>query len=208
MHARTFFRAERLRAIVDIEGLMAGVDEVGRGPLAGPVVAAAVILDDRRVIRGLNDSKKLEPGERERLDAEIRRKSICYAVAEASVEEIDHLNILGAALLAMRRAVEALLQQPAIVLVDGNQRPSIAIPVRTVVGGDARVRAIAAASIIAKVHRDRCLAALHAEHPRYGFDGHKGYSTPEHLAALREHGPCAHHRRSFAPVRDAMDRLF
>ena len=208
MHGRSFLRAEKLRLIVDVSGLMAGVDEVGRGPLAGPVVAAAVILDERRTIRGLNDSKQLSPEERQRLDLEIRRKAICCAVAEASVEEIDRLNILRAALLAMRRAVEALLEQPSIVLVDGNQRPDLAMPLRTVVGGDAKVRAIAAASIIAKVHRDRLLMALHDEHPQYGFDGHKGYSTPEHLAALREHGACRHHRRSFAPVRDAIDRLF
>ena len=208
MHGRSFLRAEKLRLIVDVSGLMAGVDEVGRGPLAGPVVAAAVILDERRTIRGLNDSKQLSPEERQRLDLEIRRKAICCAVAEASVEEIDRLNILRAALLAMRRAVEALPEQPSIVLVDGNQRPDLAMPLRTVVGGDAKVRAIAAASIIAKVHRDRLLMALHDEHPQYGFDGHKGYSTPEHLAALREHGACRHHRRSFAPVREAIDRLF
>jgi ribonuclease HII len=208
MHAKTFFRAEKLRLIVDISGLMAGVDEVGRGPLAGPVVAAAVILHEKGTIRGLNDSKLLQPEERERLDREIRRRAICCSVAEASVEEIDRFNILRAALLAMRRAVEGLSQQPSIVLVDGNQRPELAMPVRTVVGGDARVRAISAASIIAKVHRDRLLTALHEAHPQYGFDGHKGYSTPEHLAALREHGACPHHRRSFAPVRDVLDRLF
>ena len=208
MHARTFFRADKLRMIVDVSGPMAGVDEVGRGPLAGPVVAAAVILSEQGTIRGLNDSKLLQPEERERLDREIRRRAICCSVAEASVEEIDRFNILRAALLAMRRAVEGLVQQPSIVLVDGNQRPELAMPVRTVVGGDARVRAISAASIISKVHRDRLLIALHAEHPEYGFDGHKGYSTPEHLAALREHGACRHHRRSFAPVREVMDRLF
>jgi ribonuclease HII len=208
VHGRTFLRAEKLRLIVDVSGLMAGVDEVGRGPLAGPVVAAAVILDERRTIRGLNDSKLLQPEERERLDVEIRRKAVCCCVAEASVEEIDRFNILRAALLAMRRAVEGLSAQPSIVLVDGNQRPDLTMPVRTVVGGDAKVRAISAASIIAKVHRDRLLTALHDEHPQYGFDGHKGYSTPEHLAALREHGACRHHRRSFAPVRDVLDRLF
>ena len=208
MHAKTFLRAAKLRGIVDVAGLMAGVDEVGRGPLAGPVVAAAVILAEKGTIRGLNDSKLLQPEERERLDREIRRRAICCSVAEASVEEIDRFNILRAALLAMRRAVEGLAQQPSIVLVDGNQRPELAMPVRTVVGGDARVRAISAASIIAKVHRDRLLIALHAEHPEYGFDGHKGYSTPEHLAALREHGACRHHRRSFAPVREVLDRLF
>jgi ribonuclease HII len=208
VHGRTFLRAEKLRLIVDVSGLMAGVDEVGRGPLAGPVVAAAVILDERRTIRGLNDSKLLQPEERERLDVAIRRKAVCCSVAEASVEEIDRFNILRAALLAMRRAVEGLSAQPSIVLVDGNQRPELAMPVRTVVGGDAKVRAISAASIIAKVHRDRLLMALHDEHPQYGFDGHKGYSTPEHLAALRQHGACPHHRRSFAPVRDVLDRLF
>ncbi|MDQ2927789.1 MAG: ribonuclease HII [Pseudomonadota bacterium] len=208
MHATTFLRAGKLRLIIDVSGPMAGVDEVGRGPLAGPVVAAAVILDDRRIIRGLNDSKLLQPEERERLDGEIRKRAICCSVAEASVEEIDRFNILRAALLAMRRAVEGLRQQPSIVLVDGNQRPELTMPVRTVVGGDAKVRAISAASIIAKVYRDQLLRTLHGEHPQYGFDDHKGYSTPGHLAALREHGACVHHRRSFAPVRAVMDRLF
>ena len=208
MHARTFLRAAQLRLIVDVTGLMAGVDEVGRGPLAGPVVAAAVILDERRTIRGLNDSKLLTAGERERLDVEIRSRAICCFVAEASVAEIDSINILRAALLAMRRAVEGLGVQPQIVVVDGNQRPELTMPVRTVVGGDAKVRAISAASIVAKVHRDRLCMQLHDEHPQYGFDGHKGYSTPEHLAALREHGACPHHRRSFAPVRSVLDRLF
>jgi ribonuclease HII len=208
VHGKTFLRAEKLRLLIDVSGPMAGVDEVGRGPLAGPVVAAAVILDERRTIRGLNDSKLLQPEERERLDIEIRRRAVCCSVAEASVEEIDRINILRAALLAMRRAVEGLSEQPSIVLVDGNQRPDLKMAVRTVVGGDAKVRAISAASIIAKVYRDRLLRALHDEHPQYGFDGHKGYSTPEHLAALREHGACRHHRRSFAPVREVLDRLF
>lgn len=209
MHGRRFLRADRFRLLVGAdagtEPVIAGVDEVGRGPLAGPVVAAAVVLDERRTIRGLNDSKLLQPEERERLDLEIRKRAVAVAIAEASVAEIDDINILRAALLAMRRAVLALAQAPHVVLVDGNQRPDLPSPiaVRTVVGGDARVRAIAAASIVAKVHRDRLLRELHAEHPRYGFDGHKGYSTPEHLAALREHGPCVHHRRSFAPVRAA-----
>ncbi|MGZ8259214.1 MAG: ribonuclease HII [Caldimonas sp.] len=187
---------------------MAGVDEVGRGPLAGPVVAAAVILAEKRPIRGLNDSKLLTADERERLDREIRKKAVCVSVASATVAEIDTLNILRAALLAMQRAVEALEQQPRIVLVDGNQRPQLSMAVRTVVGGDARVRAISAASIVAKVYRDRLCLQLHEEHPQYGFDSHKGYSTAEHLSALREHGACPHHRRSFAPVRDVLDRLF
>jgi ribonuclease HII len=207
MHSRRFFRADRFRLLVGADAgttpVIAGVDEVGRGPLAGPVVAAAVVLDERRTIRGLNDSKLLTAEERERLDVQIRRVAVSFAIAEASVAEIDALNILRAALLAMRRAVLALGSAPHVVLVDGNQRPELPMAVRTVIGGDARVRAIAAASIIAKVHRDRLLRELHAAHPRYGFDGHKGYSTPEHLAALREHGPCIHHRRSFAPVRDA-----
>jgi ribonuclease HII len=208
MHARTFLRAAKLRGIVDIGGWMAGVDEVGRGPLAGPVVAAAVILEEGCVIRGLNDSKLLTAEERERLDRVIRKRALCFCVASASVAEIDTINILRAALLAMRRAVEGLSMQPQIVLVDGNQRPELTMPVRTVVGGDAKVRSISAASIIAKVHRDRLCMQLHDEHPQYGFDSHKGYSTPEHLNALREHGACPHHRRSFAPVRSALDRLF
>ena len=208
MHARTFLRADKLRLLVDVSGLMAGVDEVGRGPLAGPVVAAAVILDDRRTIRGLNDSKLLGAEERERLDVEIRRKAVCWSIGAASVDEIDSINILRAALLAMRRAVEGLAQQPQIVLVDGNQRPELTMAVRTVVGGDAKVRAISAASIIAKVYRDRLCMQLHDEHPQYGFDSHKGYSTPDHLSALREYGACPHHRRSFAPVRSVLDRLF
>ena len=208
MQSKKFLRASQLSLLVDVQGLMAGVDEVGRGPLAGPVVAAAVILDERRLIRGLNDSKLLTAEERERLDREIRRRAICVSVASASVAEIDSLNILRAALLAMQRAVEGLAQQPQIVLVDGNQRPTLAMPVRTVVGGDARVRAISAASIVAKVHRDALCMQLHEEHPQYGFDSHKGYSTPEHLNALREHGACPHHRRSFGPVRSVLDRLF
>ena len=208
MHAKTFMRAAKLRGIVDVAGLMAGVDEVGRGPLAGPVVAAAVILEENRMIRGLNDSKLLTAEERERLDREIRKRAVCFSIASASVAEIDTLNILHAALLAMRRAVEGLAQQPQIVLVDGNQRPQLTMPVRTVVGGDAKVRSISAASIVAKVYRDRLCLQLHEEHPQYGFDSHKGYSTPEHLNALREHGACPHHRRSFAPVRSVLDRLF
>jgi ribonuclease HII len=208
MHARTFLRADKLRLLVDVSGWMAGVDEVGRGPLAGPVVAAAVILEEGKTIRGLNDSKLLTPEERERLDKEIRKRAICWSVAEASVAEIDSLNILRAALLAMTRAVEGLTCQPQIVLVDGNQRPTLPMPVRTVVGGDAKVRAISAASIVAKVHRDRLCEKLHDEHPQYGFGSHKGYSTPEHLSALRQHGACVHHRRSFAPVRSVIDQLF
>ena len=184
-------------------GLYAGVDEAGRGPLAGPVVAAAVMLDERAPIRGLNDSKKLGPRARERLFDEILAKALCCGIASASVEEIDRLNILQATLLAMRRAVEGLRLRPHLVLVDGNRAPALHVPVRAIVRGDARVQCIAAASILAKVHRDRLCASLHERHPLYGFDGHKGYATPAHLVALREHGPCPEHRRSFAPVRDA-----
>lgn len=180
---------------------MAGVDEVGRGPLAGPVVAAAVILDDLQPIRGLRDSKTLGPVTRTRLDAEIRAKALCVSIAEASVAEIDALNILQATLLAMRRAVDGLRLVPARVLVDGNRVPVLRMPAEAIVKGDARVPAIAAASIVAKVHRDALLERLHEAHPQYGFAGHKGYPTPEHLEALRRHGACVQHRRSFAPVR-------
>jgi ribonuclease HII len=186
--------------------LVAGVDEAGRGPLAGPVVAAAVILDDLKRIKGLNDSKQLTHRTRERLYDEIRAKALCCSIAEASVEEIDTLNILQATMLAMRRAVEGLRLKPAKVLVDGNQLPVLRIHAEAIVGGDAKVKAISAASILAKVHRDRLCVQMHEVHPRYGFDAHKGYGTPEHLAALREHGACPWHRRSFAPVREVLGR--
>jgi ribonuclease HII len=185
-------------------GLVAGVDEVGRGPLAGPVVAAAVILDDLKPIRGLRDSKALGASKRVRLDAEIRAKALCVSLAQASVEEIDRLNILQATLLAMQRAVDGLRLPPACVLVDGNRLPRLKVPAEAIVRGDARVAAIAAASIVAKVHRDALLESLHQQHPAYGFCGHKGYPTREHLAALRTHGACAAHRRSFAPVREVL----
>ena len=188
-------------------GLVAGVDEAGRGPLAGPVVAAAVILDDKRRIRGLADSKQLAPATRERLYDEIRAKALCCSVGEASVEEIDSINILQATMLAMRRAVEGLRLVPQRVLVDGNRLPVLRVPAEAIVQGDARVKAISAASILAKVHRDRLCQALHEAHPEYGFAEHKGYSTPEHLAALQLHGACAVHRRSFAPVRLALERM-
>jgi ribonuclease HII len=184
-------------------GLVAGVDEAGRGPLAGPVIAAAVILDDMRPIKGLADSKTLSEGKRERLADEIRAKALCCAVGQASVEEIDALNILQATLLAMQRAVAALRLTPHRVVVDGNRLPVLAMPAAAVVKGDARVATIAAASIVAKVERDRLCLALHERWPLYGFDTHKGYPTPEHLARLAEHGACPAHRRSFAPVRGA-----
>ena len=185
-------------------GLMAGVDEAGRGPLAGPVVAAAVILDDSKRIRGLADSKVLTPLQRERLFDQIREKALCCAIGEASVAEIDEINILHATMLAMKRAVEGLRLKPAKVLVDGNRIPVLKVPAEAIVKGDAKVEAISAASILAKVHRDRLCAAMHEAHPQYGFDGHKGYPTPEHLAALRAHGACPEHRRTFAPVRELL----
>ncbi len=184
----------------DRPGLVAGVDEAGRGPLAGPVIAAAVILDDMRPIMGLADSKTLSERKRERLADEIRAKALCCAIGQASVEEIDALNILQATLLAMQRAVAALRLTPHRVVVDGNRLPALAMPAAAVVRGDARVAAIAAASIVAKVERDRLCLALHERWPLYGFDTHKGYPTPEHLARLAEHGACPAHRRSFAPV--------
>jgi len=184
----------------DPVGLMAGVDEAGRGPLAGPVVAAAVILDDARRIRGLNDSKVLTPLQRDRLFDQICEKALCCSIAQASVGEIDELNILHATMLAMKRAVEGLRLKPAKVLVDGNRLPTIDVLAEAVVGGDAKVKAISAASILAKVHRDRLCNELHQEFPQYGFASHKGYSTPEHLEALRLHGACRHHRKFFSPV--------
>jgi ribonuclease HII len=187
-------------------GLIAGIDEVGRGPLAGPVVAAAVILDDLKPIKGLRDSKALGPVTRARLDSEIRAKALCVSVAQASVEEIDRLNILQATLLAMQRAVQGLRLLPKLALVDGNRLPALTVPAEAVVKGDAKVAAIAAASIVAKVHRDELLTQLHDLHPAYGFADHKGYATAEHLAALRVHGACEVHRRSFAPVSDALAR--
>jgi len=201
MPSRRFWLADQLAFTFDAPGLVAGVDEAGRGPLAGPVVAAAVILDELQPIKGLNDSKKLSPRTRERLFDEIRARALCCSIAQASVEEIDALNILQATLLAMRRAVDGLRLRPHKVLVDGNRLPLLKMPAEAIVRGDARVKAIAAASILAKVQRDRLCDDLHAQHPQYGFDGHKGYPTPAHLAALREHGACAQHRRSFAPVR-------
>ena len=199
-------RPEQLGLVWVTPGLVAGVDEAGRGPLAGPVVAAAVILDDLQPIKGLRDSKTLGPATRERLAAEVRARALCCSVAEATVDEIDRLNILHATLLAMRRAVEGLRLVPSRVLVDGNRLPQLKVPAEAIVKGDAKVAAISAASIVAKVHRDALLAALHEQHPAYGFAEHKGYPTPEHLAALRMHGACAAHRRSFAPVRAVLEQ--
>jgi len=179
--------------------LVAGVDEVGRGCLAGPVYAAAVILPQRHGIIGLADSKQLSAGQREALVPKIHQRAQAWAIGIASVEEIDRLNILRATFLAMARAVQALGVKPGLCLVDGNQVPDLGCEVRTVVGGDATVRSIMAASIIAKVARDAELVQLHQQYPHYGFLRHKGYATAEHRAALQQYGPCAIHRMSFAP---------
>jgi ribonuclease HII len=204
MRSKKFLRAEQAPLIWDAPGLIAGVDEAGRGPLAGPVVAAAVILDDLNPITGLADSKKLTALKRERLFDEIRAKALCCCIAEASVEEIDTLNILQATLLAMRRAVEGLRLKPTKVLVDGNRLPVLDVLAEAIVKGDSKVQAISAASILAKVHRDRWCQELHLQHPQYGFDGHKGYGTAAHLQALREHGATPWHRKSFAPVAEVL----
>ncbi|OBS32007.1 ribonuclease HII [Tepidimonas fonticaldi] len=185
-------------------GLVAGVDEAGRGPLAGPVVAAAVILDDQDPIDGVADSKTLSAARREALYDAIRARALCLGVGAASVEEIDRLNILQATLLAMQRAVAGLRLRPSLVLVDGNRLPVLEMRTEAVVRGDATVAAIAAASIVAKVTRDRLMDEAHAAHPAFGFDRHRGYGTAQHLRALRQHGPTPWHRRSFAPVAEAL----
>jgi ribonuclease HII len=185
--------------------LSAGVDEAGRGPLAGPVSAAAVILDPRQPIAGIDDSKKLSPARRAALDSAIRERALAWAVAWASVEEIDRLNILQASLLAMQRAVAALPLAPQQVLVDGNRCPEFGCAAQAVIGGDGLIPAIGAASILAKVARDRLMEQLDVAWPGYGFAQHKGYPTRAHLAALRTLGVCPHHRRSFAPVRAVLN---
>lgn len=185
--------------------MICGVDEAGRGPLAGPVYAAAVILDPDRPIVGLADSKRLSARKRERLALEIRAKALAWAIAEASVEEIDSFNILQATLLAMKRAVSALAVPPIEVLIDGNRCPVLNLPTRAIVGGDATVPEISAASILAKTARDAQMLKLHEQFPQYGFDRHFGYGTVVHLAALREHGPSICHRRTFAPVRNLLE---
>ena len=186
-------------------GRVAGVDEAGRGPLAGPVIAAAVILDPARPIEGLDDSKRLAPDTRERLAAAIRARALAWAVGRAGVDEIDRHNVLQATLLAMARAVAALRPRPDYALVDGDRWPPLPCPGETVVGGDAREPAIAAASILAKTVRDAEMVALDRRFPGYGFAAHKGYATPAHLEALRRLGPCPAHRRSFAPVRALLE---
>ena len=184
--------------------LIAGVDEVGRGPLAGSVVAAAVVLDPDKPIKGLLDSKLLTPERREALDEFIQRRALCFSICEASVAEIDQLNILHASMLAMRRAIESLALEPQLVLIDGNRCPEIDYPCQAIVKGDLHVQAISAASIIAKVYRDRQMVELHKIHPEYGFNRHKGYPTAQHRAAIMEHGVLPLHRTSFAPVRNAL----
>jgi ribonuclease HII len=184
----------------DLPGLVAGVDEAGRGPLAGPVFAAAVMLDDLLPIKGLADSKKLTSKKRDHLYDIIKAQALCFCVATASVEEIDQLNILQATLLAMQRAVRGLRLKPSKVLVDGNRLPVLDIRAEAIVKGDSTVPSISAASILAKVERDRWCVEVDAQFPNYGFLTHKGYGTQMHLRALQEHGPCVLHRRSFAPV--------
>ena len=188
------------RFLKTMPGPIAGVDEAGRGPLAGPVVAAAVILDRKRMPKGLNDSKQLSADAREALFPQIMERAIAVGVGEASVDEIDLINIRQATHMAMARAVRALSVAAAFALVDGNDAPALPCPCDTLVDGDARSVSIAAASIIAKVTRDRMMALLHDEHPHYGWVTNKGYGTEEHLIALNLHGPTPHHRRSFAPV--------
>ncbi len=197
---KSFIAPEQAVLAWDAPGLVAGVDEAGRGPLAGPVVAAAVILDELRPIQGLADSKVLSPRRRELLFEQIMARSLCCSVGQASVQEIDALNILQATLLAMRRAVDGLRLKPVKVLVDGNRLPALPMLAQAIVGGDAKVAAISAASIVAKVTRDRWCEQVHERFPQYGFDRHKGYGTAEHLAALSRHGASPEHRRSFAPV--------
>lgn len=204
MRSNKFFRAEQGLLFDHPTGLVAGVDEAGRGPLAGPVVAAAVILDDLKPIMGLDDSKKLTALRRARLFDEIRAKALCCSIAQASVEEIDRLNILQATMLAMRRAVEGLRLKPRLVLVDGNRIPLLDVPAQAIVKGDALVGAISAASILAKVHRDRWCQDFDQQYPQYGFAAHKGYGTAQHLAALRAHGACPEHRTSFSPVAEVL----
>ena len=200
LRSKKFLFAEQAILSWDTPGLIAGVDEAGRGPLMGPVVAAAVILDDLKPIKGLADSKKLTALQRNKLYDEIRAKALCCSIAMATVEEIDTLNILQATMLAMKRAVEGLRLKPHKALVDGNRLPLLNLRAEAIVKGDALIPAISAASILAKVTRDRWCAEYDLQYPQYGFAGHKGYGTAAHLLALRQHGACPQHRKSFAPV--------
>jgi ribonuclease HII len=198
----------RRRTVTDLspDALVAGVDEAGRGPLAGPVVVAAVILDPARTIRGLDDSKYLSEERRNVLEPRIRERALAFSVIEIDVNEIDRVNIFQATMLGMSRALAALALAPELALIDGNRLPKqLRCPARAVIGGDASEPAISAASILAKVARDRFMTALDDVHPGYGFARHKGYPTPEHLECLTRLGPCAQHRRSFAPVRALLE---
>jgi ribonuclease HII len=198
------YRYER-KALKNGAACVAGIDEAGRGPLAGPVVAAAVILDAARLPKGVNDSKLLPPERREELYSIIMERAE-VGVGIAEVEEIDRINILNATFAAMTAAMNALKRLPALALIDGNIAPKLGCATRCIIEGDARSMSIAAASIIAKVTRDRIMVALDAHFPHYGFAGHKGYGTPEHVEALQRFGPCIHHRRSFAPVRELYEK--
>jgi ribonuclease HII len=197
-------QGDRMQFSLGQTNFICGVDEAGRGPLAGPVYAAAVILDPARQVAGLNDSKKLSEKARDRLAVIIKAEAKAWHIASASVEEIDRLNILQATLLAMCRAVEGLKVQPEVVLVDGNRCPDWAYVSQAIIEGDAKVAEISAASILAKTARDAVMVELHGRYPQYNFAGHKGYGTAAHLKAIRQHGPCPAHRRSFAPVREML----
>jgi ribonuclease HII len=186
--------------------LVAGVDEAGRGPLAGPVVVAAVILDQRTVLDGLDDSKRLNAARREKLFARICETALAWSVVEVPADDIDRMNILQATLWGMQQAVEGLPLRPHRILIDGNRAPRLAGEVQTVIHGDRLEPCISAASILAKVTRDRRMRELHGQFPQYGFDQHKGYPTPGHLEQLERFGPCAIHRRTFAPVRRVLQR--
>lgn len=187
--------------------MICGTDEAGRGPIAGPVVAAAVILDPNNPIKGLTDSKKLSEKKRNILSAEIKEKALYWAIAQADVEEIDRINILWASMNAMTRAVEALPIEPTKVLVDGNRVPQLRVPAEAIVGGDAKEQCIAAASILAKVERDRQMLEWHERYPQYEFAKHKAYGTAKHIELLKLHGPSPIHRRSFRPVRELLPDL-
>lgn len=195
------------QSLPQIDGLCAGVDEAGRGPLVGNVVAAAVILDPERPIAGLDDSKKLSAARRESLAEQIRDQALAWQVISVSPDDIDRLNILHATMYAMQQAVERLSLQPHHVLIDGNRCPSLNMAATAVIKGDSRVEAISAASILAKVERDAQMDTLHSEYPQYGFDRHKGYPTKAHMQALEEFGVCPQHRRSYGPVRRILERV-
>jgi len=194
-----------LAAITDSHHRVAGVDEAGRGPLAGPVVVAAVMLPDKYTLQGMDDSKRLSPETRESLFPQIQSEALSWAIEIVDVEEIDRINILRATFKGMQRAVSTLQPQPTLTLVDGNRAPELSCEVHTIIEGDHWVPAISAASILAKVTRDRMMQDWHREFPDYGFDRNKGYPTPEHLRLLKEHGPCPIHRRTFAPVRELLE---